>query len=165
LAYGFDRDFPQMQRLSRLAPLFVSPEGTGANRYVSVLKEEDGSLFWFKVKKGFHLFDAYTGEAKWSHKELPGFDGKYTLLWEEDYLLYSTKKGVARLDIESGKIAWSTELEKLKFKDGARWWETDHWRQGLGSQSREEFLLQYGLYHHHDYLVQPTPHPARRRSR
>jgi hypothetical protein len=147
LAYGFDRDFPQMQRLSRLAPLFVSPEGTGANRYVSVLKEEDGSLFWFKVKKGFHLFDAYTGEAKWSHKELPGFDGKYTLLWEEDYLLYSTK------------------LKKLKFKDGARWWETDHWRQGLGSQSREEFLLQYGLYHHHDYLAQPTPHPARRRSR
>ncbi len=44
LAYGFDRDFPQMRRLSRLAPLFISPEGTGANRYVSVLKERDGSL-------------------------------------------------------------------------------------------------------------------------
>jgi len=82
--------------------------------------------FWFKAKKGFHLFDAYSGEAKWSHKELPGFDGKYTLLWEEDYLLYSTKKGAARLDVESGEVAWSTEMEKLKFKDIARWWETDH---------------------------------------
>ncbi|MFT5373768.1 MAG: hypothetical protein ACI906_000584 [Candidatus Latescibacterota bacterium] len=82
--------------------------------------------FWFKAKKGFHLFDAYTGEAKWSHKELPDFDGKYTLLWEEDYLLYSTKKGAARLDVESGEIAWSTEMEKLKFKDVSNWWETDH---------------------------------------
>jgi len=45
LAYGFDREFPQLHRLSRLAPLFVSPEGTGCNRYVSILTEEDGGLF------------------------------------------------------------------------------------------------------------------------
>jgi len=45
LAYGFDRDFPYLHRLSRLVPLFVSPEGTGCSRYVSVLAEEDGSLF------------------------------------------------------------------------------------------------------------------------
>ncbi len=45
LAYGFDRAFPQLHRLSRLAPLFVSPQGTGANRYVSVLAEENGDLF------------------------------------------------------------------------------------------------------------------------
>ena len=45
LAYGFDRDFPRLHRLSRLAPLFVSPEGTGCSRYVSVLAEEDGGLF------------------------------------------------------------------------------------------------------------------------
>ena len=45
LAYGFDRDFPRLHRLSRLAPLFVSPQGTGANRYVSVLTEENGDLF------------------------------------------------------------------------------------------------------------------------
>jgi len=45
LAYGFDRNFSQMHRLSRLAPLFVSLEGTGANRYVSVLREDNGDLF------------------------------------------------------------------------------------------------------------------------
>lgn len=45
LAYGFDRDFPRLHRLSRLAALFVSPQGTGSNRYVSVLTEENGDLF------------------------------------------------------------------------------------------------------------------------
>jgi hypothetical protein len=45
MAYGFDRAFPRLHRLSRLAPLFVSPEGTGCSRYVSVLTEEDGSLY------------------------------------------------------------------------------------------------------------------------
>lgn len=94
--------------------------------------------FWFKAKKGFHLFDAYSGEQKWSHKELPDFDGKYTLLWEEDYLLYSTKKGWARLDVESGKIAWSSEMEKLKFKDVDRFWETDH---GLVVQIKNNLAL------------------------
>jgi hypothetical protein len=45
LAYGFDREFPALHRLSRLEPLFVSPEGSGSSRYVSVLSEADGSLF------------------------------------------------------------------------------------------------------------------------
>ncbi len=45
LTYGFDREFPAQHRLSRLEPLFVSPEGTGASRYVSVLSEADGGLF------------------------------------------------------------------------------------------------------------------------
>jgi hypothetical protein len=94
--------------------------------------------FWFKVKNGFHLFDAYSGEQKWSHKELPDFDGKFTLLWNEDYLLYSTKNGVARLDVESGKSAWSTEMDKLKFKDVDRWWETDH---GLVVQIKNNLAL------------------------
>ena len=44
LAYGFDAEFPQLHRLSRLAPLFVSPEGTGCSRYVSVIEETDGGL-------------------------------------------------------------------------------------------------------------------------
>ena len=44
LAYGFDAEFPRLHRLSRLAPLFVSPEGTGCSRYVSVGKEDDGGL-------------------------------------------------------------------------------------------------------------------------
>ena len=99
---------------------FKDPKNDG---YFEPLQEK---YFWFKAKKGFHLFDAYSGKQKWAHKELPDFDGKFTLLWNEDYLLYSTKKGVARLDIESGKIAWSTEMDKLKFKDVDRWWETDH---------------------------------------
>ena len=45
LAYGFDRQFPRLHRLSHLQPLFVSPEGTGCSRYVSVLTEADGGLF------------------------------------------------------------------------------------------------------------------------
>lgn len=45
LAYGFDRQFPRLYRLSRLQPLFVSPEGTGCSRYASVLTEADGGLF------------------------------------------------------------------------------------------------------------------------
>lgn len=35
LAYGFDNEFPKIQRLSKYFPLFISPEGTGCNRYVS----------------------------------------------------------------------------------------------------------------------------------
>lgn len=45
LAYGLDDDFPHLHRLSRLAPAFISPQGTGANRYVSVLPEVNGDLF------------------------------------------------------------------------------------------------------------------------
>jgi hypothetical protein len=45
LAYGFDQDFPRLHRLSQLNPLFVSPEGTRSNRYVSVLDEGEGGLW------------------------------------------------------------------------------------------------------------------------
>lgn len=45
LAWGFDAEFPRLRRLSRLAPLFVSPAGTGCSRYAQVLAETDGGLF------------------------------------------------------------------------------------------------------------------------
>ena len=83
---------------------------------------------WFKVKKGYHAFDAYTGKPMWSHKELPDFDGKYSLEIAEEYLIYSTKKGANRLDVVTGKLDWSTTLEKLKFKNVDRSWWTDHGR-------------------------------------
>ncbi|HOK56612.1 MAG TPA: exo-alpha-sialidase [bacterium] len=35
LAYGFDYEFPKIYRLSLNFPLFISPFGTGCNRYVS----------------------------------------------------------------------------------------------------------------------------------
>lgn len=42
LAWGFDDQFPAgLQRLSRLEPLFVSPQGTGCNRYVSAMVDGD----------------------------------------------------------------------------------------------------------------------------
>jgi len=42
--YGFDDEFPRMTRLSRLLPLFVSPNGTGCSRYVDTLVDEAGVL-------------------------------------------------------------------------------------------------------------------------
>jgi len=44
LAAGPDREFPQMDRLSVEAPLFVSPHGTGCSRYVSVADAGDHYL-------------------------------------------------------------------------------------------------------------------------
>ena len=95
-------------------------------------KEKESSIeilqdryVWFRVKDGYHLFDALSGEAVWAHKELPEFDGRFTLNWEEDFLLYSTKAGLSRLDISTGNIAWSVELSSMKFKDVADYWETD----------------------------------------
>ena len=101
---------------------FKDPKNDG---YFDTLQEK---YMWFKVKKGFHMFDAYTGEAMWSQKELPDFDGKFTLLIGEKYLVYSTKKGANRLDVVTGKLDWTTTLEKLKFKDVDRSWWTDHGR-------------------------------------
>ena len=37
LAWGFDKDFPNMERLSVNFPLFISPYGTGCSRYISTL--------------------------------------------------------------------------------------------------------------------------------
>ncbi len=44
LAAGVDDEFPQVERLSVEAPLFVSPHGTGCSRYVSVFEDEGGYL-------------------------------------------------------------------------------------------------------------------------
>lgn len=42
--FGWDKAFPQMERLSNLEPLFVSPWGTGASRYADCLSTKDGIL-------------------------------------------------------------------------------------------------------------------------
>lgn len=39
---GRDAQFPVMERISRVRPLFVSPHGTGSSRYVSTLVTDDG---------------------------------------------------------------------------------------------------------------------------
>ncbi len=42
VAFGFDADFPQMDRLTVDAPLFISPHGTGCSRYISTLVTDEG---------------------------------------------------------------------------------------------------------------------------
>jgi hypothetical protein len=42
--FGWEADFPHMERLSRLAPLFVSPWGTGCSRYADCLITDKGIL-------------------------------------------------------------------------------------------------------------------------
>jgi hypothetical protein len=42
--WGWDATFPELERLSRLAPLFVSPWGTGCSRYVETLTTSEGIL-------------------------------------------------------------------------------------------------------------------------
>ncbi len=39
---GWDKNFPQMHRLSELQPMFVSPHGSGCSRYVDVLRTPRG---------------------------------------------------------------------------------------------------------------------------
>ena len=41
LAWGFDHEFPRIQRLTLNFPLFISPCGTGCSRYVSTLSTDD----------------------------------------------------------------------------------------------------------------------------
>ena len=41
---GFDAEFPHFERLSYLAPLFISPYGTGCSRYVDVVSTGEGLL-------------------------------------------------------------------------------------------------------------------------
>ena len=41
---GWDDAFPELERLSVIEPMFVSPWGTGCSRYVDVLVTEDGIL-------------------------------------------------------------------------------------------------------------------------
>jgi hypothetical protein len=42
--FGWDAAFPQMEHLSPLAPLFLSPWGTGCSRYTETLATDDGIL-------------------------------------------------------------------------------------------------------------------------
>jgi len=44
LAWGWDSEFPKIQRLSIDFPLFVSPNGTGCSRYVSTLLTRGGIM-------------------------------------------------------------------------------------------------------------------------
>ncbi|MED5454330.1 MAG: exo-alpha-sialidase [Verrucomicrobiota bacterium] len=44
LAWGWDSEFPKIQRLSVDFPLFVSPNGTGCSRYVSTLVTREGIM-------------------------------------------------------------------------------------------------------------------------
>ena len=47
VAWGPQGGFPQMHRLSELAPLFVSPHASGCSRYVSTFQDESGvTAFW-----------------------------------------------------------------------------------------------------------------------
>ena len=43
-AWGWDAGWPELERLSRLEPLFISPWGTGASRYVHTLTSSEGIL-------------------------------------------------------------------------------------------------------------------------
>jgi len=42
--FGWDNDFPDMERLSDVEPLFISPHGTGCSRYVDVVQTTEGLL-------------------------------------------------------------------------------------------------------------------------
>jgi hypothetical protein len=42
--FGWDEAFPELERLSRLSPSFISPWGTGCSRYVDTLVTEAGIL-------------------------------------------------------------------------------------------------------------------------
>lgn len=108
--------------LAQDAPELYDIEFKEKESYMEVVQDR---YVWFKVKNGFTMYDARSGKTMWSHKELPEFDGEFTLLWDESYLLYSTKKGVARLDVVSGELDYSVELSEFKFKDVDRFWSTD----------------------------------------
>lgn len=108
--------------LSQDAPELYDVEFDAKENYMEVIQDR---YVWFSVKNGYTMFDARTGKTMWSHKELPDFDGSFTLLWNESFLLYSTKKGVARLDVVTGEIDYSVELSEFKFKDVDRYWSTD----------------------------------------
>ena len=49
---GWGDAFPEMERLSVLEPLFLSPWGTGASRYVDVLVTSDGILAVWQQSQG-----------------------------------------------------------------------------------------------------------------
>jgi hypothetical protein len=52
MLYGWNDNFPRMERLSRTQPLFISPWGSGSSRYVDVLTVEEGIFaFWQQSQK------------------------------------------------------------------------------------------------------------------
>lgn len=101
---------------------FKDPKDKG---WFDTLQEK---YMYFRVKDGYHMFDALSGKPMWAHKKLPDFDGSYTSIIGEEYLLYSTKEGAARLDMVSGKVDWSMALDNVKFKDVNDSWWTDYGR-------------------------------------
>ncbi|MBC8869083.1 MAG: exo-alpha-sialidase [Planctomycetes bacterium] len=42
--FGWNNEFPDMERLSAVEPLFISPHGTGCSRYVDVVQTTEGLL-------------------------------------------------------------------------------------------------------------------------
>jgi len=54
IAWGFDDEFPKIERLSIDSPLFVSPNGTGCCRYISTLITDDAiHCSWQQSQKDF----------------------------------------------------------------------------------------------------------------
>ena len=53
LAWGWDDEFPKMQKITHHFPLFISPYGTGCSRYVSAIHLQDGSILagWQQSQK------------------------------------------------------------------------------------------------------------------
>lgn len=53
LAWGWDHEFPKMEKLSVDFPLFLSPHGTGCSRYVSARLMRDGSVMatWQQARR------------------------------------------------------------------------------------------------------------------
>ncbi|MEC8261576.1 MAG: exo-alpha-sialidase, partial [SAR324 cluster bacterium] len=50
--FGFDEDFPALQKISILHPHFISPWGTGCSRYVDALIADDGiHVTWQQSQK------------------------------------------------------------------------------------------------------------------
>jgi hypothetical protein len=45
LGWGWDTEFPKLNKLSIDFPLFISPHGTGCSRYASAVSLGDGSIF------------------------------------------------------------------------------------------------------------------------
>ena len=67
LAWGWDAEFPKLNKLSIDFPMFISPHGTGCSRYASAVPLPDGSIFatWQQSQKnesqplvGHHLSHA-----------------------------------------------------------------------------------------------------------
>ena len=55
LGWGWDQEFPKIQKISTHFPLFLSPHGTGCSRYVSALNLQDGSILagWQQSQKDY----------------------------------------------------------------------------------------------------------------